>query len=214
MMFGKGNSVGNNMIAQFRYTVGLAVAMLLVMTPRSHLMAEESTVINQTDFRDNFDMNGDYAAHVYRVEGMKIWNEQSNGYAVRYWGPARTGVSGELVYRYQFARPILEASIACNLLHHAANDSVLLEVSGDDETYYRVTQNRVHPDVEPPYQLTRFDLSSYVAGGKEVFLRIQLTGKQLNTSIMSSQFLRTAKDMPFFNAPHVYDFQATLKPKP
>lgn len=66
----------------------------------------------------------------------------------------------------------------------------------------------MHP--ASPYSLTHFDLTRYAAGHDQIFLRIRLEGTQLNTSIMSDQFLRTADGIALFNAPNVYDFQAIM----
>jgi hypothetical protein len=168
-------------------------------------------LITQTEFHDNFDLTGEYTTHLHRVTNMKVWNEKPNGLDVRYWGPVRSGVEGELILHYQFERPLAEASLAANLLPHTATDLVVIEISTDDEHYYLLTDERQHPTTDAPHSLTRLNCTDHVAGRKHVYLRIRLRGTQLNTSIMSAQFLRTAADMPMFQAPHVYDFRAKMR---
>ncbi|WP_417730503.1 hypothetical protein [Rosistilla oblonga] len=163
------------------------------------------------EFVHNMDMNGDYAKYVYRVEKMRVWDEKDNGLPVRYWGPSKTGQEGTLIYRYQFDTPIVSASVMGNILKHIPTDKVSIEVSSDDKEYVLLTEVRHHPKIEPPYSVTRFDLTEYVRGKKSVYLRVKLTGTQINTSITTAQFLRTAEDQVHFLAPYVYEFKAVTE---
>lgn len=163
------------------------------------------------EFVHNMDMNGDYAKYVFRVDGVRVWDEKDNGLRVRYWGPTKTGQEGTLVYRYEFDSAIVTASVKGNLLTNSPTDKVSLEVSADDREYHLLTKVRQHPSLDPPYGVTRFDLSEYVRGKKSVYLRVKLTGTQLNTSITTAQFLRTAIDQIHFLAPYVYEFKAVTQ---
>lgn len=170
-------------------------------------------IISVESFVDNFDMNGDYGRYLFDSQGMRVWNESPNGLAVRYWAPTATGETGTLTYRYQFAYPVKHATIRANCLPHLPSDELCIEVSRDGKTYSVITKQRQHPDVKPPHHLTEFNLTKEVKDSREIFIRVKLKGTQLNSSIMSCQFLRTAQDIPFFKAPHVYQFTATTNMK-
>ncbi len=176
----------------------------LMLLPAISGLAEE--------FVHNFDMDGDYAQYLHRVEGMRVWTEVVRGNArpARYWGPRNTDVPGVLVYRYVFKKPIQSASIRANLLTNTSTDKVSMEVSSTATDYVLITNTSQHPAIYPPYQVTEFDLTPTVLGKTSVFIRVTLQGTRRDYTIASCQFLRTAKDLPHFKAPHVYEFKATL----
>ena len=160
------------------------------------------------EFVHNVDLNGNYTKHLERAEKVRVWNEAPNGLLVRYWAPSKTGVEGELVYGYHFKRPIKTASVRGNLLPFIDSDRVAREVSADDKDYVVLTTVRQHPSIEPPYSITIFDLTEHVRGSKSVYIRVRLRGTQINTDIMTAQFMRTAENIAYFLSPNVYEFKA------
>lgn len=170
-----------------------------------------TSLAQSQEFIDNYDMNGDYAKHVYRVEGVRVWNQHENGYDVRSWGPSETGKEGTLVLRYVFDKPIVRCSLRAYL--HAwfdETDRVSLAVSQDDENYVELTNSSLVPEKVKPYRQRVLDLTPHVEGSKQVFIRIRLLGVKLNTHITTPDFLRTAKGFEAYQAPHTFEFRAML----
>lgn len=170
-----------------------------------------TSLAQSQEFIDNYDMNGDYAKHVYRVEGVRVWNQHENGYDVRGWGPRETGKEGTLVLRYVFDKPIVRCSLRAYL--HAwfdETDRVSLAVSKDDVNYHVLTNSSLLPQGARPFQQRVLDLTPHVQGAKQVFIRIQMRGKKLNTHITTPEFLRTERYVEHLQAPHQYEFRATL----
>jgi len=166
---------------------------------------------NKSDeFVDNYDLNGDYAARVYRVDGMRVWNQFENGLAVRDWAPTESGKMGTLVLRYAFDKPIESCSVRAWLKIWREGDEVSLSVSHDDQEYHVLTTGSLIPEPKPPYSQKVLDLSPYVRGKRAVYIRIQLKGTKLNTHITTPEFLRTSDEQTIFKSPHVFEFRATL----
>ncbi len=162
----------------------------------------------------NFDMDGNYNQYLYSVTNAKVWDERANGLPVRYRAPTTTGVWGEVVYKYDLSFQIGTASLYANLLANRPGDQTFVDVSADGVNYTTVESGYVHPLTTPPYSLPVLDLSSILHGSTTAYVRARLFGQQLNSNIFSSQFLRTADDEPFFQAPYVYQFQADPVPVP
>lgn len=163
------------------------------------------------EFIDNYDMDGDYAKHIYRVEGVRVWNQHENGYDVRGWAPRETGKEGTLVFRYVFEKTIVGCSFRAYL--HAwfdETDRVSVAVSQDDVNYHELTNSSLLPEREKPYRQRVLDLTPHVRGAKQVFIRIRLLGAKHNTHIATPEFLRTARGFEVYQAPHQYEFRATL----
>jgi len=162
------------------------------------------------EFVDNYDLNGDYAKHVYRVDGMRIWNQFEDALMVREWGPSESRKTGTLVLRYVFDKPIETCSVRASLKAWLKDDEVSLSVSCDDEDYVVLTTESLIVEASTPYRQRVFDLAPYVRGKKFVYLRVQMRGTQLNKHITTPSFLRTAVGNPLINAPHVFEFRASL----
>ena len=170
-----------------------------------------TSLAQSQEFIDNYDMHGDYAKHVYRVEGVRVWNQHENGYEVRGWGARETGKEGTLVLRYVFDKPIVRCSLRAYLLAwFDETDRVSLAVSKDDENYVELTNSSLVPEYVKPYRQRVLDLTPHVEGSKQVFIRIRLRGTKLNTHIMTAEFLRTGEGVGAFQAPHQFEFRATL----
>ena len=92
-----------------------------------------TSLAQSQEFIDNYDMNGDYAKHVYRVEGVRVWNQYENGYPVRGWGARETGKEGTLVLRYVFDKAIVRCSLRAYL--HAWFDET-------DRRFARTSEDR------------------------------------------------------------------------
>jgi hypothetical protein len=167
---------------------------------------------DEDEFVDNYDMNGDYAKHVVRVEGMRVWNQYENGFDVRGWGPRESGKEGTLVFHYGFDRPIESCSLKAYMKLWLETDRCSLAVSTDDQNYIEVNNTTMFPEQIKPYRLRVLDLTPIVQGKRDVYLRIRLTGKQLNTHITTPEFLRTTPNEPSLNAPHQFEFRAKLRP--
>jgi hypothetical protein len=193
------------MLSQPKNTCHLWFMLLLACISRPLPAHHENTT---DEFVDNYDLNGDYAAHIHRVDGMKIWNQFENGLEVRGWAPMATGKMGTLVLRYAFEKPIESCSIRCFLKIWRDDDEVSLAVSQDDLDYKVLTNKSLLPESVPPYRQTPIDLTEHVRDSKVVYIRLQMRGTQLNSHIMTPEFLRTAKDMDLFNAPNVFEFRA------
>lgn len=163
------------------------------------------------EFVDNYDLNGDYAAHVYRVDGMRIWNQFEDALMVRHWGPSESRKLGTLVLRYVFDKPIESCSIRANMKAWLDDDEVSLSVSSDDESYVVLTKESLLHETTPPYRQRVLDLSPFVRGKKTVYIRVQMRGTQLNKHVTTPTFLYTAVGNPLVNAPHVFEFRATTK---
>jgi hypothetical protein len=163
------------------------------------------------EFVDNFDMNGDYARYVYFTDKVRVWNQISNGYRVRSWGPSEDDQPGVLIMRYQFDKPITSSSVRFNLCLHRPSSHGKVEVSYDNRNYTLLTNVEQQPTESANFQTTVFDLTPIVRGEKQVFLRVTLTGRRLNTSIVGTDFLRTAANISKFNRPYVYEFRAITK---
>ncbi|XZE21754.1 hypothetical protein SH449x_001659 [Pirellulaceae bacterium SH449] len=190
-----------------------AAQMVLVAIVRFAFVALLSVCIAdkmeaQQEFIDNYDMNGDYARYVYSASKIRVWNQAQNGYEVRSWGPRSDNEPGILILRYQFDRPIMSATVRFNLLLHRPESTGKVEVSHDNKTYTLLTETEQRPAESANHQSTLFVLTPTVRGERQVFLRITLTGKQLNSSIMGTDFLRTSPGIPKFNSPLVYEFRA------
>ena len=142
------------------------------------------------EFVDNFDMNGDYAKHVFHAEKVRVWNQASNGFSVRSWGPAVDDEPGVLILRYKFDKPLASASVRFNLLLHRPSSQGKVEVSHDNKNYTLLTDTEQKPAESASYQTTIFDLTPVVAGHKQVFLKVTLVGRKLNTSIVGTDFLK------------------------
>lgn len=188
------------LIAIVRFAIPTALSICAV----NHLAA-------QNEFVDNYDMNGDYARYVYSASKIRVWNQAQNGYKVRSWGPRSDQEPGILILRYQFDRPIVKSTVRFNLCLHRPESTGKVEVSHDNENYKLLTETQQQPAESANFQTTLFDLTPTVRGERQVFLRITLTGKQLNTSIMGTDFLRTAAGIPKFESPYVFEFRATTE---
>lgn len=160
------------------------------------------------EFVDNFDMNGDYAKNVILANKIRVWNQVSDGYAVRAWGPAFDDEPGVLILRYKFDKPIDNASVRFNLLLHRPSSHGKVEVSHDNDNYTLLTDAEQKPAESTSFQTTVFDLTPFVRGEKQVFLKVTLVGRKLNSNIVGTDFLRTAANIPKFNQPYVYEFRA------
>jgi hypothetical protein len=160
------------------------------------------------EFVDNFDMNGDYAKHVFLADKIRVWNQASNGYLVRSWGPVVDDEPGVLILRYKFDKPIDSASVRFNLLLHRPSSHGKVEVSHDNKNYSLLTNAEQKPAESSSFQTTIFDLTPVVHGEKQVFLKVTLVGRKLNSNIVGTDFLRTAANIPKFNQPYVYEFRA------
>jgi hypothetical protein len=163
------------------------------------------------EFVDNFDMNGDYARYVYFTDKVRVWNQITNGYDVRSWGPSVDDQPGVLIMRYQFDKPITSSSVRFNLFLHRPSSHGNVEVSHDNRNYTLLTNVEQQPAESANFQTTVFDLTPIVRGERQVFLRVTLTGRRLNTSIVGTDFLRTAANIPKFNRPYVYEFRANTE---
>jgi hypothetical protein len=163
------------------------------------------------DFVDNYDLNGDYARYVYRVDGMRIWNQSENGYGVREWGPVETDKLGTLVLRYRFDRPIESASLQAAVQLWRVKDEASVAVSHDDQHYTILATDSMVVDPEIPDRVRVLDLTPYVAGKRTVYIRFQAKGRRLNTHIMTPSVLRTVGIFPANSAPYVFEFRVNLK---
>lgn len=170
-----------------------------------------SSLIHAEEFVDNYDLNGDYAKHVYRVDGMRIWNQFEDALMVRHWGPSESRKLGTLVLRYVFDKPIESCSIRANMKAWLDDDEVSLSVSSDDESYVVLTKESLLHETTPPYRQRVLDLSPFVRGKKTVYILVQMRGTQLNKHITTPTFLYTAIGNLLVNAPHVFEFRATTK---
>jgi hypothetical protein len=181
-------------------------AILWFGLPPTYLPAIQSA--DEQEFVDNFDMNGDYAKHVFLAEKVRVWNQASNGFSVRSWGPAIDDEPGVLILRYKFNKPIDSASVRFNLLLHRPSSQGKVEVSYDNKNYTLLTDAEQKPAESTSFQTTIFNLTPVVRGEKQVFLKVTLVGRKLNSSIVGTDFLRTAANIPKFNQPYVYEFRA------
>jgi hypothetical protein len=174
------------------------------------LLSGLSALAQAEEFVDNYDLNGDYAEHVYRVDGMRIWNQFENALSVREWGPSESRKMGTLVLRYAFDKPIESCSVRVTLILWLKDDEGSVSISSDDENYVVLSKESLIHEPTPPHRQHVMDLTSHVRGKKVVYLRIQVRGTQLNTHITTPSFLRTEVGNSLLNAPNVFEFRAKL----
>jgi hypothetical protein len=184
----------------------LAVFFLVVW-----LATDVGSRLGAEEFVDNYDLNGDYARYVYRVEGMRIWNQSENGYGVREWGPVETDRLGTLVLRYRFDGPIESASVQAAVQLWREKDEISVAVSNDDQHYTVLATDSMVVDPEIPDRMHVLDLTPYVADKRNVYIRFQAKGTRLNTHIMTPSVLRTVGIFPANSAPYVFEFRAKLR---
>lgn len=163
------------------------------------------------EFSDNYDLNGDYARYVYRVDGMRIWNQSENGHRVREWGPSETGKLGTLVLRYQFERPIKSCSLQAFVQIWRKDDFLTVAVSHDDKSYTIVSSGSMIVEAGNPPRAHRLDLTSLVAGHQAVYIRFQARGTRLNSHITTPSVLRTVEAFTTNTTPFVFDFRVKLE---
>jgi hypothetical protein len=163
------------------------------------------------DFVDSYDLNGDYARYVYRVEGMRLWNQSENGYGCREWAPTETGKWGTLVIRYCFDRPIETASLQALVQVWLPGDETSIAVSDDDQRYTVIATGTMVVDEEIHERVRVIDLTPHIAGKKTVYIRFKAKGKRLNTHITTPSILRTVKVFKTETSPPAYEFRATFR---
>jgi hypothetical protein len=166
-------------------------------------------------FVDNKDMNNGRLDNLIATENVQVYDEIVTK-STKYWSATSSG-TGSVTYGYTFSEPIQSASFFANLLTFRSGDQVWLDVSRDGTTFTNIFSavypNRLHPtnssdpvNAGPP---PSFDLTSDLQGSYSAFIRARMSG------VEGAQFMRTADDIPGFNAPNVYQFSAvTAVPEP
>ena len=157
---------------------------------RTETVKADSPIARRSPLVDSHDLNGDYARHLFRVRGARVWTESANGLDCRYWSSVDDNVDGEIFYRYQFAGPTTAGTIHVNMHVHIPGDHNRLDVSADGRNWTTLhditkrTGNSQTPDLQ-------FELPATVLGGRSLWVRVIVSGRQLNTTISTGQFLRT-----------------------
>lgn len=177
------------------------------------VLAMGGSLASASVFVHNFDMNGDYSQFLLQTVDAKVWDERPNGFPVRYWAPTATGLEGQVIYQYDLPFAAKQATLYANTLPNLGIGHVELDVSPDGVGWTTVQSGYVHPEANPPYSLPKLDLSDLLRDSSTAFVRARMMGQQLNSDIFSAQFLRTADDVPWFQAPYVYQFWASSEPR-
>jgi len=162
--------------------------------------------IQGASFNANFDMYGDYNQYLYSTTNAQVYTEGLN--SARYWAPTQVGVEGDIIYHFRTDFIIQNASFYATSLANTFADAsaeTYLDVSPDLTNWTTVGSGYLHPP------LSSIDITSYVAGGQDIYIRSRLYSQNL---VIAPQFLRTNPPDPLLNTPNVFNLSATGTPLP
>ena len=141
----------------------------------------------------------DWDAHLVSMEGLEWYREQTADIPNIFIRPTQVGVEGTAIMRFPAPFPIQAATLSAILAVWTTGDPfpydpgawAILDVSPDGDTWTNIVTLGPNQGGQsrPP-----FDISPYVEGSEEVWIRARLTGTKEwpDDGITFSQFLRTA----------------------
>jgi serine/threonine protein kinase len=146
-----------------------------------------------------FNLKGDdWKAHLVSMEGLDRHREETADIPNIFIRPTQVGVEGTAIMRFPAPFPIRAATLSAILAVWTTGDPfpydpgawAILDVSPDGETWTNIVT--LGPN-QGGFSRPPFDISPYVEGSKEVWVRARLTGTKEwpDDGITFSQFLRT-----------------------
>ena len=153
-------------------------------------------------FIHNFDLFMGIAEHRIQMENIEV-TEESDG-RTRYYAPTRLNENCFVIYRYELPEAIESSKVFASILVHGNHSEAQLAVSADGKVWQVIDDGYVVKSSDAPR-----DVTSILEGSTQAFIRLSL--RQESGPLNFAQALRTSPE-PHLQFPHVYEFQADLKP--
>jgi serine/threonine protein kinase len=139
------------------------------------------------------------------TKNARIWTEVRHD--VKYWGPIDDTKPFQVAYQFRFDFPVKSASLYGSIHKVDTEAQAILEVStGSDGPWFKVAEGMtLRPHGAP------VDISQFVSGSREIYVRARLKGRDDGQDSAMAQFLRTATNSGSnleINSPRVFDLIA------